>query len=193
MKILPLLTAVTALSMLMPGLSQAQGFIKSYSCAPLPPELRVDVDVLDDSVPTLRLRDIVIKRLATKNIQVDENAPIRLLIDPETLPGLPPSASRDLSRLDAADPATLGAQTPLSRELDALRERGGKSRNLTRTEDIVRIGITINAKADGKCLWQGEVRYDSAGADRDVTAARIAPLLVDAIGTAQNNRPFELP
>lgn len=193
MKLLSLLIALTAISVLAPGHSHAQGFIKSYSCAPLPPQLRVDVDILDDSAPTQRLRDIVIKGLVKKNIQVDENAPVRLLIDPETLPGLPPSATQDLSRLDAADPATLGAQTPLGRELDALRERSGKTRTLTRAEDIVRIAITMNSKSDGKCLWQGEVRYDSAGGNRDEIAARIAPLLVDAIGTAQNNRPFELP
>lgn len=194
MKIHSVLSAalLSAMIFLVPSAPQAQGFLKSYACADFPARLSVDVQVLDDTAPVLRVRDAVLNRLSARGIAVSTDAPFRLLIDPDNLPDKPPSAVRDLTRLDKRDQTTLGPQTELGEQLDELRERGSRTRNVTPSDDTVRVEITINAKADGRCIWLGEARYDASGRDRWDVAVDIAPFLVDAIGKALDNTPFEL-
>lgn len=172
--------------------ARAQGYVHTFACGTVPPGAAFDVQVLDDTDPVVRLRDVVVKRLVQVGFKVSKNAPLRLLIDPETDPGKSPQIKRDLSKLDDSQGTTLGGQSELSRKLEELREKQSTERALTPGNGNVRVAMIINRKSDGRCLWQGEVRYEDPTSDYWEVAVMIAPRLVDAIGKPVDNKPFQL-
>lgn len=190
MKKLALLFAA-ALLMGSPG-AHAQGYVHTFACGTIPANAGFDVQVLDDTDPVLRLREAVVKRLMEDGYRVTESAPLRLLIDPEDQPGKPPEIKRDLSKLDSSQSTTLGGPSELSKTLEELREKQSTELALTPGNGIVRVAMIINRKSDGRCLWQGEVRYEAQGGDYWEIAVMIAPHLVDAIGKPVDNKPFQL-
>lgn len=183
---------LAAATLLSPVGLRAQGFLTSFACGTPPSELRIDVQVLDDRDQVLRLREAVVEALQKRGAKVYGDAPLRLLVDPEA-PGTDrPGGNRDLTRLDDNRDNTLGGQTELGSQLEELRERRTRSEARTPVGDIVRIAMILNAKATGRCLWQGEIRYDAGGADYWEIAVKLAPHLANAIGKAENNRRITL-
>lgn len=174
------------------GPAHAQGYVSTFACGIIPAHAKFDVEMLEDSHSAMRLRKVVVDRLVKRGYTVSGDAPLRLLIDPENEPGTPPRSNPNLSQLGEPNNTTLGATSQLGQTLQRLDQQKLQRESVTPGNDNVRVSITINRKSDGRCLWEGEVRYAADGAGYWDIAVRIAPHLVDAIGKPLSNAPFHL-
>lgn len=189
---LALAVAIAAALFLPCGPATAQGTLNTYACENFPAALQVRVDLLDDAEPMLRVRAALLAALARKGIPVADGAPYVLSVGAEATRLAARRKGRDLGSISDGTDEDVKMRMNLwsSREDSVLGGRKDAVESEARNE--IRVTISINSIADGRCIWRGDAVHDTAGRDQWAVAERMAPILVDAIGGSGGHRAFEL-
>ena len=168
--------------------------VSAYACESLPKPLAVEVDLGDDSESYRKLRDVLVDSLAGRQVAVRDGASLRLSLYLETQRESERRKGRDLGQFsqgNSSDQRTRFRMTLWSNRQDSVFG-GRKDRVLYKAVNELRIAITINDMRNGRCVWQGEAKYDLDGADEFRTAARVIPLLTRQLGRTVKNQTLAL-
>ncbi len=170
------------------------GRVTAFACESLPSPLKIDIEVPDASAQADRLRRVLVRSLAARRAIVTPGAPFRLNLyvglvrEPEIRKG------RDLGRFsrgNANDERTQFRINLWSNRRDSIFG-GRRDELLSVAVDKVHVEITLDSRADGRCVWQGEAVYRLDGRDEWAAAEQIIPMLVDRLGRSARAEPIEL-
>ena len=170
--------------------------INAYSCEALPDPLHVDIQVLDDSERNVALGKLFAKALQDRGVIVSNSAPTTAMLEVRTVRDFQgsPKASifesgkdREITRNEQEAAVSVQGNIFSNREGSLL---GGPKDPPTKFSlNQLGISVTLNRRADGRCLWQGEVLHDLRGQeDPDQLARKLIPILARAVGKSVRNR-----
>ena len=172
--------------------ASSQGVLNTFSCEDLPSPLQVRIDLLDDAVPMLKLRDRIVEALRRRGVAISADAPYVLSFEAEPVRHALRRKGRDLGSIsDSTDEDVNFRMNLWSTQQDSIIG-GRKDTIVSQAVDEMRLTISIHRVADGKCVWRGEGVHDTTDADQWRVANGIAPVLVDAIGMEAAKRTFDL-
>ena len=174
---------IVAFSLFLPAAAMAEdGAINAFACEPMPQDRRFEVVLLDDADPMLKVRDALLEAMRDNGMTADPGAPLKLTLEVGLTREPPQRKPRDLGSIRDATGEDLEVRMNVwSNRQDSI-VGGRRDDTLTEARDDVRVMISINAKSDGHCLWQGEATHDTDGRDHWALAEKIVPQLVRRIG-----------
>jgi hypothetical protein len=196
-------TFLLALGMPLPLLAQAgsdpvTSRMNAFACGTLPSPLRVDVQMLDNAERYVRFRKQFVEALRARGGAAVEGAETILTLDVRTEREFQRRSGGELLELRAGqENKDIGAEGDVffrgniwSSTSDSVL--GGRKRDLGRLSlNQLQVTATVNDRANGRCLWQGEILHNLQGEDPDAAAARILPILAGAIGKTVRNQPVD--
>ena len=170
--------------------------LNAYSCAALPDPLQVDVQVLDNSERNVALGKLFAKALQDRGVVVSKTAPTTAMLEVKTVrefQGSPKAtvfesgSDREITRKDQESAVSVRGNIFSNKEGSIL---GGPKDPPTKFSlNQLGISVTLNRRADGRCLWQGDVLHDLQGQeDPDLLAQKLIPFLARAVGKTVRNR-----
>jgi hypothetical protein len=170
--------------------------LNAYSCEALPDPLQVDVQLLDDSERNVALGKLFTKALQDRGVVVSKTAPTTAILEVRTVrefQGSPKASvfekgsDRELTRKEQEGAVSMHGNIWSNREGSLL---GGPKDPPTKFSlNRLGISVTLNRRADGRCLWQGEVLHDlQSTEDPDLLARKLVPFLARAVGKSVRNR-----
>jgi hypothetical protein len=167
------------------------GVLIAFACGVVPRNVPVEVQPPDDTPAQTALRDVVVAELRRSGIAVAAGAPVRVTFEGGMERDL---ASRGVPRYGEItghnDRFELRFRLWSSSEDSVI---GGRRDEADRPQaNRYRLGIFINDRTNGRCLWQGEALHDVEGADETVTARRMVPVLLRHLGQTVRQRAFTL-
>ncbi len=172
--------------------AKGEGFLSAYACGKLPTPLRVEVETQDDSRKFMELKQVLIDALASRETRIAANAPLKLSLFVETVRETERRKGRDLGQFSTGnrnDERTRFRMNLWSNRQDSVIG-GRKNTVLSQAVDELHVGITVNDKSNGRCVWQGEAMLNLGGRDEFATARRMIPLLAKAMGRTIRSQPI---
>ncbi len=197
----PLLIFVLALAPSLPALpaDPPAGYLTAFVCEPVAKPLRVSSTILDNTDENIRLHGLLLKRLAANHVTVGPDAALTMSFDVRRVreaarrkPGdmIDVRVGEDEERIGQEGFAKIHMNI-WSNARDSVL--GGRRDTLeSALVDRLRISVTINSKADGRCVWRGEVVQNLDGRDARRTATRMIPILADSVGSAVSQKPIDI-
>lgn len=176
------------------------GYVTAFSCEPMQRPLSVTPQILDNTDENVRLHGILVERLAERGVTVDDAAGQTMSFNVERVREAAVRKPGDLVdvRVGQEDPDDLGREGFASVHMNIWSNSrdsviGGRRDTVEhRLVDRLHISVTINSKADGRCLWRGEVVQNLDGRDPGRTAEQMIPILTRAIGKSLSQQPITL-
>lgn len=168
------------------------GLLSAYACGKLPIPLRVEVEAQDDSRKFMELKKVLIDALSARKTGIAANAPLKLSLFVETLRETERRKGRDLGQFSTGnrnDERTKFRMNLWSNRQDSVIG-GRKDEVLSQAVDELYVGITVNDKANGRCVWQGEAKLNLDGRDEFATAQKMIPLLAKEMGRTIRSQPI---
>ena len=173
--------------------------LTAFACGVLPQPLRVDVQVMDNSEQQLRYRDTFVARLHKSGVEVASGAPLLLTLDVRKVVEFDRGEGGDLFELRAGpENEDIGREGDLFMRGNVWSNHGnsvlgGRKRGPGQlSTDQLQVTASVNRRDNGRCLWQGEVRYNLKGDDADEAAQRIMPILAGALGKTVRDKPVRI-
>ena len=197
----PLLIFVLALAPSLPALpaDTPAGYLTAFVCEPLAKPLRVSATILDNTDENIRLHGLLLKRLAANHITVGPDAALTMSFDVRRVreaarrkPGdmIDVRVGEDEERIGQEGFAKIHMNI-WSNARDSVL--GGRRDTLVSAHvDRLLISVTINSKADGRCVWRGEVVQNLDGRDPGRAADLMIPILADSVGSAVSQKPIDI-
>ncbi len=179
---------------------EAPGRLSSYFCGTMPVNPAVEVVLLDDVDVNLRIRDAFVERLRRKGVVIRDGAALTLTLEIEPVREIEKSAKDESTielrvtkpnpNLDPQGDVDLqgGVWSNSRNSLVGGRHTGPSTLAINR----VRLAASLNRRADGFCLWQGEAVYELGDEELEPVAMALVPELVGAFGKAVTPRPLNL-
>lgn len=178
----------------------APGRLSSYFCGTMPANLSVEVVLLDNADANLRIKNAFVDRLRRQGVAVQPGAALTLTLEiaavrefeergkEESLIELRVGqANRELGQQGDVD--LRGSVWSSSQDsLVGGRRKGPASLAVNR----VRLTASLNRRADGHCLWQGEAIHELNGREVEPVAMALVPSLVGAFGKTVPPRPISI-
>jgi hypothetical protein len=179
---------------------EAPGRLSSYFCGTMPANMSVEVVLLDNSDANLRIKDAFVDRLRRRGVAVQPGAALTLTLEIAAVREFEERGKEESLielRVGQAN-RELGQQGDVdlrgsvwSNSQDSLvggRRKGPASLAVNR----VRLTASLNRRADGFCLWQGEAIHELDGQELEPVAMGLVPALVDAFGKTVTPRPITI-
>ncbi len=197
----PLLIFVLALAPSLPALpaDTPAGYLTAFVCEPLAKPLRVSSTIQDNTDENIRLHALLVKRLADNDITVDPDATLTMSFDVRRVREAARRKPGDLIDVRVGeDEERIGQEGFAKIHMNIWSNArdsvlGGRRDTLeSALVDRLRISVAINSKADGRCLWRGEVVQNLDGRDARRAAARMIPILADSVGSAVSQKPIDI-
>ncbi len=197
----PLLILVLALAPSLPALpaDTPAGYLTAFVCEPLAKPLRVSATILDNTDENIRLHGLLLKRLADNHVTVGPDAALTMSFDVQRVreagrrkPGdmIDVRVGEDEERIGQEGFARVHMNI-WSNARDSVL--GGRRDTLVSAHvDRLHISVTINSKADGRCVWRGEVVQNLDGRDPGRAADLMIPILADSVGSAVSQKPIDI-
>ena len=171
------------------GPAQA-GSLSAYACGEYAAGRALDVEVDNDTTEMENIRKSVVNALRGKKTPVSDKAGWVLAIRAEAIREGVRRKRRDLGQVRDGSSENVNVRMNVwSNRKDSIIG-GRKTGVVAGPIDEVRVTITINDKASGKCIWRGEARHNSDGRDQWEVSEKISLVLIDAMGDAVRDRPF---
>ena len=197
----PLLIVILALAPSLPALpaEPPAGYLTAFVCAPVAKPLRVSSTIQDNTDENILLHRLLIKRLAVNGITVGADAKLTMNFDVQRVreaarrkPGdmIDIRIGKDEERIGQEGFARVHMNIWSNARDSVLGDR--RDTLVSALVDRLRISVTINSKADGRCVWRGEVVQNLEGRDAGRTARRMIPILADSVGSAVSQRPIDI-
>ncbi len=192
--------AVVFVALAFPALGQtsneAGGRVTAFVCEALPSPLKVEIEIetLEDSPRSARLRRALLKSLAARDAVVVSGAPLRLSLYVSPTREAETRRERDLARIsrgNASDKRTEFHINLWSNRRDSVLG-GRREEVLSSAVDELQVEIILDSKSSGQCVWQGEAVHVLGGRDELVVAEKIIPLLMQRLGRSARAEPIEL-
>lgn len=187
----PVLAAVPAAGQAADG---RVGRVTAFACEALPSPLNVDVEVPDASPHAARLRRALVRSLGARQAIVSAGAPLRLSLYVGSVREAATRKGRDLgqfSRGNASDERTQFRINLWSNRRDSVIG-GRRDEVLSAAVDELHVEITLDNRANGQCVWQGEAVLRLDGRDELAAAEQLIPLLIERLGRSASAEPIEL-
>ncbi len=175
------------------------GYVTAFVCEKLTTPLHVASRIQDNTDENIRLHRLLVKRLARNGITEGADAPLTLSFDVQRVreaarrkPGdmVSVRVGEDEERIGQEGFAKVHMNIWSNTQDSVL---GGRRNTLeSALIDRLRISIRINSKADGRCLWRGEVVQNLDGRDPARTADQMVPILADSVGKALSQKPIDI-
>ncbi len=197
----PLLIFVFALAPSLPALpaDAPDGYLTAFACEPLAKPLRVSSTIQDNTDENIRLHALLVKRLADNDITVGPDAKLTMSFDVRRVREAARRKPGDLIDVRVGeDEERIGQEGFAKIHMNIWSNArdsvlGGRRDTLeSALVDRLRISVAINSKADGRCLWRGEVVQNLDGRDARRTATRMIPILADSVGSAVSQKPIDI-
>ena len=168
--------------------AESGGYITAFACGELQTSRNFQVDTLDDSENSLRLRKAAVDALVRQKASISDTARMRLSVEYEAIQEAAVRKGRDLGEFRSA-PGEEDVNLRMnvwSNERDSIIG-GRRDRLEKRAIHRVRVKVSVHSKSDGTCLWQGEAEHQLDG-----VAEKVIPRLTAAIGKTVKRQPFEV-
>ena len=175
-----------------------RGYLTAFACETLTTPLQVKVEAMDNTDQNLRLKDLLVQRLQKNGATVADTSPQVLSLEV--------AVARQATRNKPGDmiDVRVGGEQPEAGTSDYARVRmniwsSTRDSLLTGRQpsveeegfDVLRLRASLNSRADGRCLWQGEIIENLDGEDAYGAAAKVIARLADAVGQAVNRKPID--
>ena len=189
----PLLIIVLALAPSLPALpaDTPAGYLTAFVCEPLAKPLRVSSTIQDNTDENIRLHALLVKRLADNDITVDPDATLTMSFDVRRVREAARRKPGDLIDVRVGEDEERIGQEGFAKIHMNIWSNARDSLE-SALVDRLRISVAINSKADGRCLWRGEVVQNLDGRDAGRAAARMIPILADSVGSAVSQKPIDI-
>ena len=173
-----------------------RGYLTAFACETLTTPLQLRVEVMDNTDQNLKLKDLLVQRLQKNGAQIVDSSPQVLSLEV--------AVARQATRNKPGDmvDVRVGGEKPEEGTSDYARVRmniwsSTRDSLLTGRQpsveeegfDMLRLRASLNSRADGRCLWQGEIIENLDGEDAYGAAAKVIFHLADAVGQAVNRKP----
>lgn len=174
----------------------AKSRINAFACETLPDPLQIDVQVLDDSKQNLTYAGQFANALQARGITVARTAPTTAILEVKTVREFQAAPKGTLFD-KRSDPASTGisGESDISVPGNIWSNRassifgGPKGPSDKLAVNQLRLSVTLNRRADGHCLWQGEALHELHGDDNpDAVAEKLIPALVRSLGQTVRNK-----
>jgi len=174
-----------------------RGYLTAFACETLTTPLQLKVEAMDNTDQNLRLKDVLVQRLQKNGAQIIDSSPQVLSLEV--------AVARQATRNKPGDmvDVRVGGEKPEEGTSDYARVRmniwsSTRDSLLTGRQpsveeegfDVLRLRASLNSRADGRCLWQGEIIENLDGEDAYGAAAKVISQLADAVGQAVNRKPI---
>lgn len=174
--------------------ADADGYLIATACGEMPKTLAVEVALEDDTRENLKLKDTLAELLARHSVRVAPDAAVKLTLETMLTREGERRKGFDLGEFHRGNQSDQRTQFRInlwsSRE-DSLIT-GRRSQLESSSVDELRIGISLNDKGTGRCLWQGEAVYDLKGAQPWPIADRLLPPLIERFSRDADRDPITL-
>lgn len=185
-----------------------EGRVNAIVCGDIPATMVLDVVLLDNADANLPVKDSFVATLRRQGVRIASGAALVLTLGIETVRETvsikPPDlievqvgqANKDAARVAPGD-TSIGEQglTRVRANIWSNRRDSvlGGRRRVVEGEmiDQVKLSASLNRRADGRCLWQGDAVQELNGADAARAARRLAPLLAGLLGKPVRDQPLE--
>lgn len=167
------------------------GRVTSRAFHPVVARTMIEVSPLDDRPENLAIATALRDELSRAGYLLgDATAPLRLSFDSEVRAAPGPvrqSPDQPAGRGNAAgdEPNSPLPDRPVRRGSDGASRRPAPALRYV-------VNATLDDRATGKRLWQGNVRYDDAEGDRARVLVRLAVTLMAVFGKSEKGRSFAL-
>ncbi|MEE8333367.1 MAG: hypothetical protein V3R85_05925 [Alphaproteobacteria bacterium] len=185
-----------------------EGRVNAIVCGDVPATLVLDVVLLDNADANLPVKDSFVATLRGRGVRIAPGASLVLTLGIETVREAvnvkPPDlvdvqvgqANEDSARTEPGD-TSIGEQGMTKVRANIWSNRrdsvlGGRRRVVEgQMVDQVKLSASLNRRADGRCLWQGDAVQELNGANAARAARTLAPFLAHSLGKSIRNRPLE--
>ncbi len=185
-----------------------EGRVNAIICGDIPATMVLDVVLLDNADANLPVKDSFVATLRDRGVKISPGANLVLTLGIETVREAvsvkPPDmievrvgqANEDAARIEPGD-TSVGEQglTRVRANIWSNRRDSvlGGRRRVVEGEmiDQVKLSASLNRRADGRCLWQGDAVQELNGADAARAARMLAPLLAGSLGKSVRDRPLD--
>jgi len=185
-----------------------EGRVNAVVCGKLPATIVLDVVLLDNADANLPVKDSFVATLKRRGVRIAPGAALVLTLGIETVREAvsvkPPDlidvqvgqANEDAARIQPGD-NSIGDQGLTKVRANIWSNRrdsvlGGRRRVVEgQMVDQVKLRASLNRRADGRCLWQGDALQELNGANAARAALSLAPFLAGALGKPVRNQPLE--
>ena len=176
------------------GVEKPAGRVTSFACVALPSPLNISVETPDAAAQTDRLRRVLVKSLGTRQAVVSPGAPLKLSLYVGLVRGPEIGEGSELDLIDSDDESDENIQIRVDLWSNRRNSVIGGRRDLNPTVDVekLRIEITLDSRANGRCVWQGNAEYRLDGRDETATAEKMIPLLIERLGRSAKAEPITL-
>ncbi len=197
----PLLIFVLALAPSLPALpaDTPAGYLTAFVCEPLAKPLRVSATILDNTDENIRLHGLLLKRLADNHVTVGPDAALTMSFDVQRVREAARRKPGDMIDVRVGEDEERIGQEGFARVHMNIWSNardsvlGGRRDTLVSAHvDRLHISVTINSKADGRCVWRGEVVQNLDGRDPGRAADLMIPILADSVGSAVSQKPIDI-
>jgi hypothetical protein len=169
--------------------------LNAYECEALPKPLQVYVQVLDDADRFLKFKDHFEKALRSVGAEIAPKAPIVVTLDVRTVREFQAQSKDTFLQLRAGqENVDIGREGKVffrgnvwsSKDSSVLG--GPKRRVESHLLNQLQVTANVNRRANGHCVWQGEVRHDLSGEDDDNATFRVITILANNLGKTVRNK-----
>ncbi len=173
--------------------NDAAGHVTAFACTTLPFPLNIEVETSAGSPQADRLRPVLIRSLAARQVVVTSSAPLRLSLYVLSTRHLEIGNKRVLSQLDGGD----AYEERIWIRVNIWSNKrnsviGGRRYQSSAVVDELHVEITLDSRVNGQCIWQGKAVFRLDGRDEMATAEQLIPLLLDRLGRSARVEPIEL-
>ncbi len=175
------------------------GYLTAFVCEKMAGPLQVASRIEDNTDENVRLHGLLVKRLASRGVTVQPSAALTMSFDVRRVREAEIRKPGDLIDVRVGeDEERIGqegfAKVHMNIWSNARDSVIGGRRETVRSGmvDRLRISVAINSRADGRCLWRGEVVQNLDGRDARRAAEKMIPILADSIGTSATQRPIDI-
>jgi len=174
-----------------------EGYLTAFVCESMPKQISVSSVIEDNTEENVRLYALLVDRLAKNQVTVKPSAGLTMSFE---VTRVHEAAKRKPG--DLVDVRVGEGEKDVGREGFAKVHMniwsnakdsviGGRRESLeSQPVDQLRIAVAINSKANGRCLWRGEVVQNLDGRDASRVADKLIPILADAVGTSVSQKPI---
>ncbi len=169
--------------------------LNAYECDSLPKPLRMSVQVLDNAARFIKFKGHLEKEMRAGGTEIAADAPVVLTLDIRTVREFQGETAGTLFELRAGQENTnIGQDGTVFFRGTVWSNRshsvlGGPKRQSGQTSlNQLQVTANLNRRADGRCLWQGEVLHKLNGENADDATLRIITILAGNLGKTVRNR-----
>ena len=168
-----------------PGHAAGDGYVVALNCGEMPMDAALQVVAPDDAPGTAAVTEAIEDALEDAGYALDPAGALRVGFDVASRSDAPGRGPADG---DPADSERYGEGQDRVRVPLYSSDRRAAATPVGEVE----LTVTVHAKADGHCLWQGRAVYGLRGADPNELARRLVPFLVPHVGERVDLKPIEL-